>query len=41
MCSQYGFFDDRLGPVVLCLLIMMALSAIMAVAIIDYTAVEG
>jgi hypothetical protein len=26
---QYGFFDDKLGPVTLCVLIMLALTAIM------------
>ncbi len=38
---QYGFFDDRLGPVVLCGLIMLALTTIMVVAILDYRAVKG
>lgn len=36
--KQYGFFDDRLGPVVLCVMIMVALTVIMVVAIIDYRA---
>mmetsp|Transcript_6679 Transcript_6679/g.19222 ORF Transcript_6679/g.19222 Transcript_6679/m.19222 type:complete len:157 (+) Transcript_6679:440-910(+) len=39
--KQYGFFDDKLGPVVLCVLIMLALSTIMVVAIIDYNSVQG
>lgn len=29
LCLQYGFFDDKLGPVTLCVLIMLSLTAIM------------
>ena len=34
--SQYGFFDDKVGPVTLCVLIMLALTAILVMAVIDY-----
>ena len=33
---QYGFFDDKVGPVTLCVLIMVALTAILIMAILDY-----
>ena len=33
---QYGFFDDKVGPVTLCVLIMVALTAILIMAIVDY-----
>jgi hypothetical protein len=33
---QYGFFDDKVGPVTLCVLIMLALTAILAMAVLDY-----
>ena len=33
---QYGFFDDKVGPVVLCVLIMICLSIIYVLAILKY-----
>ena len=36
LSPQYGFFDDKVGPVTLCVLIMVALTAILIMAILDY-----
>ena len=33
---QYGFFEDRVGPVTLCVLIMLCLTFIFGMAVVDY-----
>jgi hypothetical protein len=35
-CAQYGFFDDKVGPTVLCVLIMLSLTFILIMSMYDF-----